>query len=462
MAETIQLRGNRQLFVDDLIEEETRGLQRVLNQPSKYAGNPVISPIYPWERGCVDIYGTVIRNPEDGAFRMWYQGFGGSPYSACYATSKDGIFWERPNLGLIEYNGSTDNNLFMDDASVLNVIDDARETDPARRYKSLFFEALSPGNRRGEVRTHTMSVAFSPDGLRWTKYEGNPVLTGVSDVHTLLGWDDLHGRYVAYPRPGLRNETGVRVIGRSVSDDFTTWTKPEIVMAPDDLDPPGMEFYGMPVFKYEGLYLGMAWAYHTPPEEPPTRMQGTIDVQLASSRDGIDWQRTCDRATFIPLGPRGSIDQAQICTAKEPVRVDDELWIYHGAVSTYHGAPEAFGHSAALSGHIFLSKLRLDGFVSQDAGAGGGTLLTKPFTCPGGRLSINAAARGGSVAVAVLDPGGTQVPGYSAQDCAVFDGDSVRHHVTWRDAAALDALAGQPIRLKFYLRTAKLYSFGMA
>ena len=462
MSEPVEMQGKRQLFIDDHIEEETSGLARVMNRPVKYAGNPVVSPTYPWERGCVDIYGTVMRNPEDGTFRMWYQGFGGSPYSACYATSKDGVFWDKPNLGLIEYDGSRENNLFMHDASVLNVIEDAREQDPARRYKSLFYEALNPQNRHGDNPDLTASVAFSSDGLRWTKYEGNPVLTNVSDVHTLLGWDDLHGCYVAYPRPGVRNGTNTRVIGRSVSDDFMSWTQPETVMEPDEYDPPGMEFYGMSVFKYEDMYLGLAWAYHTPPEEPWVRMQGTIDVQLASSRDGIRWRRAENREAFIPLGPRGSMDQAQICAAKEPVRVGDELWIYHGAVSTFHGEPSTFGPSAALSGQICLSKLRLDGFYSRDAGSAGGTLMTRPLLCEGGRLSINADARGGAVAVAVLDRDGVQVPGYSAQDCAVFDGDSVRHSMTWRDSTTLDSLAGQQIRLKFYLRSAKLYSFAIS
>ena len=99
------------------------------------------------------------------------------------------------------------------------------------------------------------------------------------------------------------------MVGRSVSDDFVDWTEPEVVLAPDDNDPPGLEFYGMPVFRYEGLYLGLPWAYHTHPEESYTRMAGSADVQLASSRDGIKWERVGDRAPFIPLGPPGTLDQ---------------------------------------------------------------------------------------------------------------------------------------------------------
>ena len=86
-----------------------------------------------------------------GLYRMWYQGYGGSPYTACYATSRNGIFWERPNLGVVEHNGSTDNNIFLDDACVLNVIKEPNDPDPDRRYKALLCEAHSPANVPGTV-----------------------------------------------------------------------------------------------------------------------------------------------------------------------------------------------------------------------------------------------------------------------------------------------------------------------
>ena len=201
----------RQLFVDDYIVEETRKVTRTLNQPAKYAGNPVMIPLYPWE-GRLSLYGTVWRDCEEAGFRMWYQGYGGmgipqmgvdnsdSPwkgfdpgnllYTVGYATSQDGIFWERPNLGLVEFNGSTNNNLVLVDASPAGVIKDVRDPDPDPLYKSLFFEARNPDGTPN--MGDGVSVAFSPDGLRWTKYEGNPVITRASDTHMLFGWDDLH------------------------------------------------------------------------------------------------------------------------------------------------------------------------------------------------------------------------------------------------------------------------------
>ena len=138
--------------------------------------------------------------------------------------------------------------------------------------------------------------------------------------------------------------------------------------------------------------------------------------------------------------------------ARGPVVVEDELWFYYSACAVEHGI-------TGRSGPICLAKLRLDGFVSMDAGHETGTLITKPFLVDGDSLSINAAARGGSVAVAVLDEHGIQHEGFPRADCALFDGDSVDHRVTWRTKTSLDDLRGRPARLKFYLRNAELYSF---
>ena len=103
----------------------------------------------------------------------------------------------------------------------------------------------------------------------------------------MLGWDDLHNQYVAYCRPSVHEGDSTRRIGRSVSDDFIHWNDPVEVLVPDEQDPPGLQFYCMQVFKYEDLYIGQLLAYHTRPEEPHIRFYGTVDVQLAVSRDGI-------------------------------------------------------------------------------------------------------------------------------------------------------------------------------
>ena len=473
MPRPLEIGSSKQLFIDDHVIDETHAVTQTLNQPSKYVGNPVMIPLYPWE-GRVTLYGTVWYDSDEGRFRMWYQGYGGlaippmakdvsdSPwkgfdasnllYTIGYATSNDGIFWDRPNLGLVEYKGSKDNNLVLADAAYGNVIKDSRDPDPERLYKSLFFEARDPAGTPN--MGDGVSIAFSPDGVHWTKYEGNPVIERSSDTHVLLGWDDLHGKYVAYARPSVHGGNKTRRIGRAVSDDFINWTDPEDVLVPDEEDGPGMEFYGMPVFKYEGMYIGQLWMYHAPPEEPQIRFAAKIDVQLAASRDGIAWERVGERRPFIPNGPPGSIDEGEIWTAREPVIMDDEIWFYYSPGGQDHGI-------TGRTGPICLAKLRLDGFVSVDGGEETGTLVTKPFVCEGGNLTINASARGGLVGVAVLDESGIQYQGYSRQECALFDSDSIRHDVTWRTKLSLDELKGETVRLKFYLWNASLYAFSV-
>ena len=442
--------GVRQLFVDDGMIEETKGVVRTLNQPAKYAGNPILRASPPWERDA-GFVGTVMRDDQDEVFKAWYQGWFYDSYPACYAVSKDGINWHKPELGLCEVYDSSANNRVLNNACVPNVIFEPHDPDSERRYKILFWDQSLP--RRPKAAS--VSVAFSPDGIHWTQHPGNPVLVGTGDTHTLFGWDESIGKYVAYIRPGRPDDGGpyVRLIGRSVSDDFVNWTAPEVVLEPQD-DEPDLEFYAMPVFKYEGLYLGMPWTYHTYPEEPNPRRAGTMDIQLAASRDGIEWARVGNGRSFIPLGPPGSNDQGMLAGAKEPVRVGNELWFYYSASDGDHG-------STLRNARGMLAKLRLDGFVSMDAGDDVGTVLTKPFLCSGGSLYLNADARGGTIAVALLAESGAQFEDFRMIDCAMFDADSVRHWVTWRDHISLDHLAGKLVRLKFYLRSARLFSFSV-
>jgi hypothetical protein len=214
-------------------------------------------------------------------------------------------------------------------------------------------------------------------------------------------------------------------------------------------------------------------------------MGAPLDVQLATSRDGINWDRTEERNPFIPRGGPGTVDSGEIYAAKEPLIVGDELWFYYGGFIVDHGithdqlgspahplpdgsSSHGYGQEtvqllAQRGGTINLAKLRLDGFASMNATEEEGYLVTKPFECEDEDLLINAYARGGQISVAVLDEAGQHIgdyyTGFRKIDCSPFDSDSLRHKVTWRHYTSLGTLKGRTIRLKFYLRNAKLYSF---
>ena len=445
----LELNTSPQLFVDDYLIADRYGLSRTMHQPRKYPGNPILRAETPAEGHAVNLYGTVMRSHGDGTFRMWYQGYAGGAYHGLYATSHDGVYWERPSLGRIAFAGSRDNNLIDTDMAVINIIEDPADPDPRRRYKCLYFGQL------GQSTAARTCVAFSPDGVAWTPYSENPVLDGTSDTHTLLGWDERIDRYVAYIRPSLHADDGtVRVIGRSESEDFVHWSTPVPVLAPDEQDPPALEFYGMPVFKRAGVYFGLLWAYHAFVEEPAIRMEAETEVQLAVSRDGISWDRLGDRKPFIPRGMPGAFDARGLYTAKEPVAVGDELWFYYGGDSTFHSPG---GQQAAYA--LGLAKLRMDGFVSLDADETTGWVVTEPFRFEGSRLSVNAEVHNGFVAAAVLDAEGHHLDGYHRVDSVLADGCAVDQPITWRERTSLRPLRGEVIRLKFYLRDARLYAF---
>lgn len=89
-------------------------------------------------------------------------------------------------------------------------------------------------------------------------------------------------------------------------------------------------------------------------------------------------------------------------------------------------------------------------------------MTTKPLIFHGERLEINAATAGpqGEVCAEILDAEtGRPIPGYAREDCNAFHGDAIRHALTWQDKGDVSRLAGKPVKLRFHLRQAKLFSF---
>ena len=113
----------------------------------------------------------------------------------------------------------------------------------------------------------------------------------------------------------------------------------------------------------------------------------------------------------------------------------------------------------ALITHAATPRSSRNGFVSLEDHFGGGTIESKPFTFDGDTLRVNVASPHGALRVEVLDHGGDPVPGFRRDDCLPIDADRVDATVRWQDNASIEALAGKPIRLKFYLQKARLFAF---
>ena len=115
--------------------------------------------------------------------------------------------------------------------------------------------------------------------------------------------------------------------------------------------------------------------------------------------------------------------------------------------------------------HVERLLLRTDGFASVSAPWAGGEMLTKPLTFTGTALEINyRTSAAGSVRVEIQDLDGTPLAGFTAADCPEIIGDEIERVVTWKAAAGkpqadLGKLAGKPVRLRFILADADLFSF---
>jgi len=230
------------------------------------------------------------------------------------------------------------------------------------------------------------------------------------------------------------------------------------------LDPDATQVYGMPVFPYQGLYIGLPWIYRSRwfkygsytdqrMYEVEKDSPCTMDVQLSWSWDLVNWTRPPAREQFIPRGGEGEFDSGMIYTARAPVLVGDRLYFYYGGWVGAHNSPKA-------RSNIGLATLRLDGFCSMRAGVEEGWLISRrePFLIP--RVTINAkTGKDGYVAAELLDRHNEVLPGFSREECTPFAGDSIRHVLTWKTKELPKSHINEDKKIRFFLKNADLYSY---
>lgn len=234
----------------------------------------------------------------------------------------------------------------------------------------------------------------------------------------------------------------------------------KIILGFDDPLQRRAELYGLAAFRYEDLYLGFLWVFYASGSPGGRDVWpyaqagfGTIDTQLVSSRDLLHWNRVGNREPIVPRGEPGEWDGGMILAYGNPIIMGDEIWIYYRGINDTHGS--GFKAISACG----LAKLRLDGFVSIDAGKTEGSILTKPFTCTDENLIVNADANGGSLVVEILDADGKPISGFGKEECEALSDDNIRHPVKWKERQNLTGLQGSVIQLKFHLTKAKIFSF---
>lgn len=466
----ITLRDLPLLFADDSGVASSSGVKRTVH-PARTRPAAVLEGTLPQEGSRVYLTGSVYQDEATGLLSMWYAGHPDLPGGkkpkveglrtgkgnfVLYATSKDGIAWDRPTLGQFEFQKSKDNNIIYDFHSP-SVLFDPADPDPSRRYKML-----------GSI-TGAYYSATSPDGLHWTGPK-QPIIKSSDNI--TLTKDPLTGEYLAFVRmPAKLRGYPRRTVSLSRSRDFITWSKPELVFAPDEQDDawataPGQrtEVNNMAVIPHAAGLLGFPTIFRvTITDRNPTELghgqsptDGTLDVQLITSTDGKKWQRTEKREPIIARGPAGSFDAGSIFgVSNTAVHVGDETWIYYTGMTTSHGAPIPPKRIA-----IGRAEWRRHGFVSLDAEEETARIETKPVQLSTPNLIINTDASAGELRVALLESDGKPIPGFTLDDSTPLTKDAVRFSAQWRDQPSPPI--DRAVRVLIQLKKARLFSLSCA
>ncbi|TVY08040.1 hypothetical protein [Paenibacillus cremeus] len=443
-------------FFDNRTYEYIRGFERKLGQAQKYSGNPVLTPELPNEFKRAHYYGTALYDEDEQLYKTWYSShFYGAAigesdpkaYSYLnYAYSSDGIHFIKPQLDVVP-----GTNIVLDNEERTHgpsVILDSEEPNPKQRFKL----AMSPYTKHCSI-----FIYASPDGIHWKPMFDKPVLEVESDCHTGFYRDPASGAY----RLSFRMRCPDRRVWVAESQDLLHWTKPVLALEPDQIDSCFTQFYGMQMTPYGPLTIGLISMYDTYDfiTDPNfNKMAGTMDVQLAYSRDGFGWHRCKQGEKVISLGVEGEWDSTCIMPSSTIIYRPDAMKLYYSAVPFDHSGFSRIPYDEIDKECIGLAELRPDAFVYLQADQDECELLTRPFAIEHGDLYLNAAAASGVVKVEICDTEGRALKGFSFDDHIPFTGDSTAARVEWKGNPDISSFTHQVIRLKLRASNAKVYS----
>ena len=480
--EIVALGDRKYLFIDDAIVAESKNVTFNVNPPR------------PAERVLDNIAGHLVVWEDDAGLIRLYYNVGGKRLGVL--TSRDGIHWDTPKLRDTA-NGAS--NVVIDDPVGLGTIfvDPNAPTDERIKY-------LSGYDGRA------IYVYSSPDGFHFKRNE-TAALPFRAASQSIAYYDDQRQKYVAYHRTDMPETIGGHTERSFVMTETTDAMRPwpfrplsleeyleiakhrrignllpwyldngpitppgfgveyPVVFGPEDgFDPIATDIYVPKNVKYQwapDTYLAFPIMYfHYHDDGPETRQSlgkrdrgrgsGTLETQIAVSRDGLHWKRY-PRPAYIKIGRHDGFDIHKNYIAHGMVHRGEEIWQYYLGSEQYHSDWGKGGREA-----VFRIVQRFDGFISADTPYTGGKLVTRPLTFEGNRLALNIdTGAGGYAQVGIQDEKGRPIDGFGVDDCIYINGDSISTDVEWlKKGRDVSSLAGKPVRLVIQSRGTKLYS----
>ena len=439
------------LLIDQLLLYDQANISRTIHEPERLP-YPVVDSL---EDKNFQPYISVVHDPNDGMFRMWYN----TPESMWqshlgHITSRDGIHWDRPHRVL------EDPSHIQFGASVLDR--GADHPNPAERYIYGFWA-------KDENGVGGLKIAVSPDGLQWKMLQSDVVLPHSHDINAIQ-WDPIRKQYIAFVSINLTEGStwsGIRrrTPHQSISKDLINWEDPWPVIEPEMGEWGETQFYCMNGMLRRGyLLVGLVKVLrddlNAEPNmvasdlgDPDRKAAGIGYTTLAWSRDGRTWRRDID-PFFDRNAQSGSWDRAHAWVDCQ-VPVGDEVYLYYGGYARGHKA-DRFKER-----QIGLARMKRDRYVSWDATFGEGRLMTAPAVLKAGSMTANADIFGihGSLRVRVLNAGHEVIEGFDFTDCRPMNGDSLRHAVAWEKDLA--TLKGEQVQFEFAWTNGSLFSFDL-
>lgn len=436
------------MFFDDWYLSRRENLLRQIGQPELVPESTFADPYADVAWG----YPSVFRDRQTGRWHCVYQGMpDAETFIPLLAESEDGITWKPADLTeqLPIADRQAPHQLFgrenFVEWSPCYVDHRAQGTDAWLKGLAI---------RHADNASGIEAALFtSPDGVYWNHAEASVWHRTVGDPVTTAFWNPYRESYVFSGRP-THNDRRIAVFE---TKDWEHFSSPELALQADALDTPCAEIYGMPVFQYHQLFIGLLWIYHVTPvvNAEFKYLHGKVDCQLAYSYNGWHFQRAL-REPFIPNAKPGDYGagciypSSVITNGMEPIRV------YSSASKGEHASIKrgAQGNQSAL----LLHQLRYDGFVFLEPAGGAGELTTRPLHWQAGELRVNVCTPHGEARVQVTDLYGQVVAGYEFDHCIPFMGDDLAWQPYWQDGRTLTQLSDRVIRLEVRLTNGRLYS----
>ena len=451
-------RRRRYLLLDARIVAGVQNAELTLGTVRKHGGNPLFGEDRPWEKRFDNLYANIAYDDREGTYKCWYSPFivdnpskgltlqqrkqvkyaapRNREMAICHATSKDGLAWNKPELGLVEYEGRKANNILWrggEDGAApggphgSGILRDLREPDPGRRYKAF-------------LKSGSLSVAFSADGIHWGPATACAEADSAGDTHNNAFWAPTLGRYVGMTRTWSKSFG--RQVARTSSDDFLHWEKTTPVLQGLDRN---RQTYAMPVFFHGGVYIGLV-AIHD-------QQADRVWTELAWSPDTREWHRVLPGTPLIPNGGNeGDCDWGCVYPAAYPVFLDHEIRLYYGGGDGLH--------TSWRNGFLCLATLRPDGFAGYKATAAARPALVTTTRGFDANMPLRVSAdisTGGKLVVRVLNgANGEREVLAESRPFTTTVSDAV---VQWPDESA--PAASKATRIQFAFRDATVYSFSV-